>query len=584
VKKKKMNAKVISFVVMAAIAICMIVPAPAAAQPTPYMTSGYIWKGDGNPCNNPAVTVINLNTGTEWTAATNVSYNFYQLVLKNSSEVKEGDTLRIIACEELGDYESNCNVSEHDVTADEINAGGVFNVNLTLNHYCKNYYPTFPFHTWNESNWSGPAVMEMLIDNYRDPPNVPNQTELNETGIGYNQAPCNANLSYVDPRGMMYTLNKYLHAYNGLPYVANYGVGSYDAIEDVLHYICKWHYLGPGTAPAYGNYSNWMVIRGIHTDVKPTFTQGSYEIYGFWINDPYNETLEGPGGIGENTYKTVDQWSSTYHLNLTDVRDCDSYKDKYVAVCEPPEDDDVIVTLAKPKPRFADAITPVMTEKTLMVYEVEQLALGRMVKDDESLKIVKAAIDGVTEELIPYDAEFAATFAKTTASEPVLVTDDGDGYYIVPFNVPVVVRQPVKKIPVEIERVKASGLKKFERVKRMAANAVIEPIPIEPVEVERTLVVVLVDAEDGSFKEASWVADPVKYLPVSKIEALKLALGEVLDELHITVRKDARDLEVITQKPTIELVYRDASPYYPDWKVTVNGQVFYVSQDGTVSS
>jgi len=579
-----MNAKVISFVVMAAIAICMIVPAPAAAQPTPYMTSGYIWKGDGNPCNNPAVTVINLNTGTEWTAATNVSYNFYQLVLKNSSEVKEGDTLRIIACEELGDYESNCNVSEHDVTADEINAGGVFNVNLTLNHYCKNYYPTFPFHTWNESNWSGPAVMEMLIDNYRDPPNVPNQTELNETGIGYNQAPCNANLSYVDPRGMMYTLNKYLHAYNGLPYVANYGVGSYDAIEDVLHYICKWHYLGPGTAPAYGNYSNWMVIRGIHTDVKPTFTQGSYEIYGFWINDPYNETLEGPGGIGENTYKTVDQWSSTYHLNLTDVRDCDSYKDKYVAVCEPPEDDDVIVTLAKPKPRFADAITPVMTEKTLMVYEVEQLALGRMVKDDESLKIVKAAIDGVTEELIPYDAEFAATFAKTTASEPVLVTDDGDGYYIVPFNVPVVVRQPVKKIPVEIERVKASGLKKFERVKRMAANAVIEPIPIEPVEVERTLVVVLVDAEDGSFKEASWVADPVKYLPVSKIEALKLALGEVLDELHITVRKDARDLEVITQKPTIELVYRDASPYYPDWKVTVNGQVFYVSQDGTVSS
>ncbi len=121
-------------------------------------------------------------------------------MLKNSSEVKEGDSLRIIACEELGEYESNCNVSDHDVTADEINAGGVFNVNLTLNHYCKNYYPTFPFHTWNESNWSGPAVMEMLIDNYRDPPNVPNQTELNETGIGYNQNPCNADLEFVDQR------------------------------------------------------------------------------------------------------------------------------------------------------------------------------------------------------------------------------------------------------------------------------------------------------------------------------------------------------------------------------------------------
>ena len=27
----------------------------------------------------------------------------------------------------------------------------------------------------------------------------------------------------------------------------------------------------------------------------------------------------------------------------------------------------------------------------------------------------------------------------------------------------------------------------------------------------------------------------------------------------------------------------DASPYYPVWKITVNGKVFYVSQDGTVS-
>ncbi len=76
----------------------------------------------------------------------------------------------------------------------------------------------------------------------------------------------------------------------------------------------------------------------------------------------------------------------------------------------------------------------------------------------------------------------------------------------------------------------------------------------------------------------------MKYLPVSKIAAMKLALGEVLDELHVVARKDARDLEVIQQRPTIELVYAGESPYYPDWKVTVNGEVFYVSQDGTVSA
>ncbi|KAF5433729.1 hypothetical protein C5S36_05975 [Candidatus Methanophagaceae archaeon] len=378
---------------------------------------------------------------------------------------------------------------------------------------------------------------------------------------------------------MMSTLNLYLHVYGELPYVANYGVGRYDTLEDVIHYMCKWHYLGPGAAPAYGNYSNWMVVRGIHTNTTPSFTQGSYEIYGFWINDPYNATLEGPGGIGENTYKTVDQWSSIYHkkLNESDVNISDYYYDKYVAVCEPPEDDDVVVTLAQAKPRFANVITPAQMEKPLMVYEVEQLALEKVVTNDDSLKIVKAAIDGVTEELIPYDAEFAAVFATTIPDNPMLVTADSGDYYVVPFNVPVEVRPPVKIMPVKIEKVKISGLKELEQVKRVDEYVIIEPIQIEPIEVERTLVVVLVDAEDGSFKEASWVADAVKYLPVSQVEALKRALSEI----DIT---SANELTNLSSKPTIELVYRNASPYYPDWKITVDGDVYYVNQDGTVSS
>jgi hypothetical protein len=498
---------------------------------------------------------------------------FYNLTLNVSDEVDTGDELRIIACDVPDNYTSNCNRTDHTV----VDISGE-TVNLTLNHYCQNYYPSFPFHTWEESDWSGPAAMEMLIDNYRDTSDVPNQTVLNATGLGYNQA-CNADILFVDPLGMRSTLNLYLHAYEGLPYVANYGIGSYDTIGAVLHYICKWQYLGPGAAPAYGNYSNWMVIRGIHTNKTPSFTQGSYEIYGFWINDPFNTSLEGPGGIGENTYKSVDQWSSIYHkkLNESGVNLSDSYYDTYVAVCEPPEDDDVEVTLAHAKPRFADAITAKLTAEPMMLYGAEQLALEKVVRDDESLKIVKAAIEGVTEELVPYDNDFADVFAKTVPGKPMLVTSDNGNYYIVPFNVPVLERPPVKIMPIVIERPKIPGFKKFERVKNVAANAVIEPIVIEPIKVERTLVVVLVDAEDGSFKEASWVADPVKYLPVSKIAAVKLALSEI----DIT---SASDLSNLGSKPMIELVYAGESPYYPDWKITVGGTVFYVSQDGTVSA
>ena len=255
----------------------------------------------------------------------------------------------------------------------------------------------------------------------------------------------------------------------------------------------------------------------------------------------------------------------------------DAWDGKYVAILEPPEEDLGDITTVSSKARFTEAITPALDEKTLMVYGVEKLALEKVVRDDEMLMIVAAAIDGVTEELIPYDAEFAEVFAKTVPGAPMLVSGDNGDYYIVPFNVPVIARPPDRVMPVKIEKIKTSGLKKLERLKRVAADVIVEPIVIEPIKVERTLVVVVVDAEDGSFKEASWVADPVKYLPVSKVEALKLALGEI-DILS------ASELSKLITKPTIELVYRDASPYYPDWKVTVNGEVFYVSQDGTVSS
>jgi len=510
------------------------------------------------------VTIENLNNDKKWDAA--VGSSSYELELTPGVDVNATETLRIISCDVPDNYTTSCNRTDHVVE----NCPGVDTVNIdVLDDYCQNYYPTFPFHTWNESNWSGPAAMEMLIDHYPEVEDVPNQTVLNKTAIEEHNLACNADLQFVDPRGMRYTLNDYLY-YPYSPYVAHYGIGSSTDINNTLHYMCKWHYLGPGAAPAYGDYSNWMVIRGIHTDVKPSFTQGSYEIKGFWINDPKD-----PGGIGENAYKSVEQWKGVYHKMLN-VNPLDTYNGTYVAVCEPPEDDDVEVTLARPKPRLADAITPVLAEKPLMIYGIEQLALEKVVKDDEMLRIVAAAIDGANEELVPYDAEFTEVFAKTVPGSPMFVASEAGDYYVVPFNVPVELK-PIKKVPVAIEKVKMSGLKKLERVKRVDKRIIIKPIAIEPAKIEGTLVVVVVDADDGSFKEASWVGDPVKYLPVSKVEALELALGEIA----IT---DSNELRALGSKPTIELAYRDASPYYPDWKITVNGKAFYVSQDGTVSS
>lgn len=414
-------------------------------------------------------------------------------------------------------------------------------------HYVLNW-DTYPYSTWEDPNWSGPAAMEMMINHYRPPGFMPSQTWLNATGIAHNQQDCNENLSYVDPKGMKETLNVVLHnTTNGGRY-ANYGIGSYTTVEKALWYICYWQYAGPGAAPTYGNYSNWMAIRGIHTSENPKWkSQGSYDIYGFWINDPKD-----PGGIGENTYKCVDQWIDQYHKSLTDVRAGDAYLNKYVAVCEPPEPGDVEVRAVHSPARLDGAV-----KAELM-----------------GLDVVKAAIDGVTEELVPYDAEFAEVFAKTVAGRPLLVTDEGGDYYLVPFNVPIEKRPiPIRK-PVEIENVDGSRVKLISAVD---GKAVIKPVPVGRIRIkeERTLVVVIVDAEDGSFKEASWVADPVKYLSVSKREALRLVFKEMRQN-RFRPRPFGR--------PVIELVHRAASsPYSPDWKITIGQMVFYVSQDGTVS-
>jgi hypothetical protein len=594
-----MNTKTTAIIGLVSILVAMCLIVPAVAQPTPVYIYGFACDNESTPVCDLDVTVTNLNTSEVFTAETNASSNFYQLVLNNSSEVQEGNTLRLIAVNESSTGYHIINVTTYKITAAELNAGGIFNLNLTLDEFYLNLVD-FPMSEANasacpnpgdeEHKMCGPATAQMNLDymwwnssEETEPQETHNQSYLYEYGISNNN---NTNLEYFDVKGMWATI-QYLDPPSYSEYGYNFGKYHNADLDTMMKSICHWicytvgwvgghkeghPYHVPGAVPAYGDYTNWMSIRGLHTNKNAApstwVTPDDLEVYGFWVNDPH------PDGIGENSYKTAEEWTETYYKPL-DTND--TWDGEYVAILEPPEEDVGDITIISSKERFDIAIVPMQMEKMLMVYEVEQLALEKVVTDDESLKIVKAAIEGVTEELIPYDTEFAAVFAKTSAGAPMLVTSDNGDYYLVPFNVPVIERQPLKKVPVEIERVKASGFKKFERVKSLAANTVIEPIVIEPIKVERTFVVVRVDAEDGSFKEASWVADPVKYLPVSKIEALKLALSEV----QIT---SASGLSNLQSKPNVELVYRDASPYYPDWKITVDGTVFFVGQDGTVSS
>jgi len=93
---------------------------------TPFMVSGYVFNDDGGECNNPAVTITNLNTSRDWAAVAAESSNYYRTMLESCADVIVGEVLRFdtAGC-------SQSNTTSHTVTQAEVNAGG-FENNITL--------------------------------------------------------------------------------------------------------------------------------------------------------------------------------------------------------------------------------------------------------------------------------------------------------------------------------------------------------------------------------------------------------------------------------------------------------------------
>lgn len=106
-----------------------VAPAMAATPSTPYMIQGYVFYNNSTACNGPVVNVTNLNTSEEWQAERNTSYNYYELVLRNGTDVNVSEVLQFDAKDPDA---TQFNTTSRTVTQDEINNGGVFSFNITL--------------------------------------------------------------------------------------------------------------------------------------------------------------------------------------------------------------------------------------------------------------------------------------------------------------------------------------------------------------------------------------------------------------------------------------------------------------------
>ena len=93
------------------------------------MINGYVFYEDGSECKNPLINITNLNSGAEWQVETNESSNYYQLVLVNGTDVNASEMLLF---DVKSHDESQLNITPRNVTSEDINRGGIFDFNITL--------------------------------------------------------------------------------------------------------------------------------------------------------------------------------------------------------------------------------------------------------------------------------------------------------------------------------------------------------------------------------------------------------------------------------------------------------------------
>jgi len=97
--------------------------------PSPFLIDGYVFYANGAACNGPIVSITNLNTGKTWEAETNATSNYYQLNLTSCVDVNASEVLRFDVSSPDG---TRTNTTERTVTQADIDAGGLFNFNITL--------------------------------------------------------------------------------------------------------------------------------------------------------------------------------------------------------------------------------------------------------------------------------------------------------------------------------------------------------------------------------------------------------------------------------------------------------------------
>ncbi|MGR3309274.1 MAG: glycoside hydrolase family 2 TIM barrel-domain containing protein, partial [Candidatus Brocadiales bacterium] len=434
---------------------------------------------------------------------------------------------------------------------------------------------------------TGAAVSQMILNYIREGADEPTLTqdeiyEYARNPLPYDGTELNADevdkaLGHFDPYD--YLVSNWADGYDSLPggnpYQGyNYTVHTYDpsepdAMNEYIRDICHWMAYTvtqgnwwdpdgelvarpntPAAVPIYGTYDHWVAVKGFVASENPVpdprgnpWAGPDFTVYGLWMKDPLVT------GIGQNTYKTAEECESTYFQPLATG---DAYDGLLLQIAEPPMISSnyrfEITGKAEIKKHTQDLanleFVGVMAETGSYedTDQVMAMSLSTSSLEINESTIKKQSWRDLVDPYLLTDSEAVAAFQGTEMGESILVNRidiGGSNYYLVPFN----------------RLIEGESL----------ASAVI-----------------VLDANGGYFKEASWTTEPEKFLKVDKKRAIKLAMKRQPVFIYTTKYTS------YTQTIEAELIWKpngySSSPYKPYWKVNINGRIWYVTQEGEVIS
>jgi hypothetical protein len=458
-----------------------------------------------------------------------------------------------------------------------------------------------PWHE-NEADYSstGAASVQMVLDYIQQGANVPliSQNEIYEFAkgarpYGPDLTPDEIDLvlGYFDPYDMLISnsYDVYDALSGGNPYQGyNFTVNTYDpvsnpeAMNEYMRDICHWMAYDvseeewwkeprvlvarpntPAVVPLFGDtqgYQHWVAVKGCVTSAHPCPEPGTdpwktpdFTVYGFWIKDPL--VL----GLGQDVYVTAAECALTYFRPLATK---DIYDGLYVHIAEPSELlDGGSAEIKKPLRDISNlAFIGIDVEMQTDLKGSTRIG-GSNVSQQFTSRVKKRSWRDLVDTYFLRDEEAVKIFDSARMRKPIKIKrldrDDAD-YYLIPFD-------------------------RVDTHKGFLTTAVI-----------------ILDAKNGYFKEASWTLNPEKLIPVSKVDALRCIRHYIMRQMCVDIRKEKKKenrviiqakyqlfLQSIQRRDVVsELVWEpqgvSGTPYKPYWHVDVNGYEWYVTQDKKV--